>query len=178
MRNSRIVDGQTIHAKRQKSGASVRQRGHYNGRMADQTRQRDQTEAMCWQCGASASAECAYRFVLVAGSSRGLDPLGSPVERGAGLDKVRVRVPRCVNCRSRNRLSVMICFGGAAAGVIVFQQLGHEGVSGTTTWVAAVTGFVVALLGVALHRRLSGFRSLNSYPQVVTLRQTGWHYPS
>jgi hypothetical protein len=62
----------------------------------------------------------------------------------------------------------MICFGGAAVGA---------GGGWTTTWVAAVIGFVVALLGVALHRRLSGFRSLNSYPTVVTLRQAGWHYP-
>jgi hypothetical protein len=146
--------------------------------MADQTRPRDQTEAICWQCGVSASAKCAYTLVLVAGSNRGLDPLGSPVERGAWLDRVRVSVPRCANCRWRNRLSVTICFGGAATGAIVFPQVSHEGVGGTTTGVAAVIGFVVALLGVSLHRRLSGFRSLNSYPAVVTLRQAGWRYPS
>jgi hypothetical protein len=88
----------------------------------------------------------------------------------------------------------MICFGGAVAGAIVFPmlrsrlwphietptwlQVGHEGVGGTTTWIGAVAGFVVAVLGVALSRQLSHFRSLNSYPQVVTLRQVGWHYPS
>jgi hypothetical protein len=162
--------------------------------MADQTRPRDQAGATCWQCGASAGAECAYTLVLVAGSGRGLDALGSPVERGAWQDKVRVRVPRCVRCRSRNRLSVTICFVGAAVGAIVFPILqsllwphiampvwlhtDHEGVGGTTIWIGAVAGFVVALLGVALHRRLSGFRSLNSYPPVVMLRQAGWHYPS
>ena len=162
--------------------------------MADRTRSHDTTDAACWQCGASAGAECAYTLVLVAHPGRGLDALGFPVERGARLDRVSVRVPRCARCRSRNRLSVMICFGGAIAGAIVFTILqsrfwpqiekptwlsvSHEGVGGTTTWIGAVAGFVVAILGVALHRRLSGFRSLNSYPPVVMLRQAGWHYPS
>jgi hypothetical protein len=133
-------------------------------------------------------------LVLVARPGRGLDALGSSVERGAWQDKVRVPVPRCARCRSRNQLSVMICFGAAVAGAIVFPILrsqfwpqietptwlsvSHEGIGGTTTWIGAVAGFVAAILGVALHRRLSGFRSLNSYPPVVMLQQVGWHYPS
>ena len=162
--------------------------------MADRTRLRDIADATCWQCGASADAGCAYTLVLVAGQSRGLDALGHSVERDARLDKVRVPVPRCARCRLRNQLSVMICFGGAALGAIVFPVLlsrfwphietptwlseSHEGVGGTRIWIGAVLGFVVALMGVALHRRFSGFRSLNLYPTVVMLRQAGWHYPT
>jgi hypothetical protein len=148
--------------------------------MADQSRPRDKTDAICWQCAAAASAECAYTLVLVAGPGRGLDALGSLVEHGAGLDKIRVRVPCCARCRSRNRFSVMICFGGAAVGAIVFPILRSRlwPHIETLAWVGAVAGFVAALLAVALHRRLSGFRSLNSYPPVIALRQAGWHYPS
>jgi hypothetical protein len=161
--------------------------------MADTILVLDMTDTACWQCGAPADAESAYKLLLVADSRRALDALGYPVKRGGQEDRMRVPVPRCANCRFRNRLSVTIVLGSAAIGAIVAQivkslfwpqlpapawlHVGDNGVGGTVTGVGLVLGFAVAVLCVALNRRLSGLRSLGTYPPVVALRRAGWHYP-
>jgi hypothetical protein len=55
--------------------------------------------------------------------------------------------------------------------------LSHPGLGGIATGIGAVLGFMAAVLGVALHRRASGIRALNTYPPVVRLRKAGWRYP-
>jgi hypothetical protein len=142
----------------------------------------DQTGA-CWQCGAPAVAECAYSQHLFANSRRKLDPLGFSVKHGKRWDKVIVPVPRCRGCRSWTWLSWAVVGGSGVAGVILlpilqarlWPQFGAPG------WLIAVdigAAFWVSTLGVALHRRLSGRRSVNSYPPIVTLRRQGWKDPS
>jgi hypothetical protein len=44
--------------------------------------------------------------------------------------------------------------------------------------IGVVVGFVVGIAGMALHRRLSGCRSVGTYPPVVQLRREGWSYPT
>src|SRR5580692_929855 len=162
--------------------------------MADPTTWLDSSDANCWQCGALASTDCAYSLLLVADARRGLVALGHPVTRGKRQDKVRVRVPRCAGCRFRNHLSVIITAAVAFAGAIVapavqslirlyttlpaWLQDSQGGATGATYAVGAVVGFVLALVGIGLHRRLSGLRSMGIYPPVIFLMQAGWHYPT
>jgi len=162
--------------------------------MADPTTWLDRNDATCWQCGAPADAACSYALLLVADARGGLSALGYSVDRGKREDKVRVRVPRCRNCRGRNRRSAMITLGGMAVGALVapivqsrfwpqtetsaWLQVSHEGIGGTANGIGLVVGFVAAMLGIALHRRLSGLRSLGTYPPVIFLLHAGWHYPS
>jgi len=54
----------------------------------------------CWMCGAPAVSGCDAKLVMKAASSRQLDGLGYPVQRGRRLDKVRIEMPRCGSCRS------------------------------------------------------------------------------
>ncbi|SDS88366.1 hypothetical protein [Bradyrhizobium canariense] len=131
---------------------------------------------------------------MVANPQRKLDASGYPVSRGTQQDELSVPVPRCAGCRSRNRLSAAIVLGGTVSGAIILPILqslfwpqltapgwlivSHEGIGNLATGIGAVLGFAAALLGVVLHRRLSGIRSLNAYPPVVTLRQTGWRHPA
>lgn len=148
----------------------------------------------CWQCGAPASADCAFVLKLVAHPHLGLEARGFTTKRGRRQDRVNVRVPRCPNCRFRARLSVTLVLGSAVAGAIVapiLQSLlwphfaaprwiraGHRGNGGPATGIGFVIGLLLALLAVAVHRRLARIRSANSYPPVKMLRQAGWHYPS
>jgi len=149
----------------------------------------DRTE-VCWQCGAPARRASAYRLKLVAASRHGLDAPGFLVRRGDREDEVEVRVPRCVECRLHNRLSIFIIFATALAGAIIapmvqsalwpgiravaFHQPDGHGVAPA---IGIIVGFVAASLGIALHDWLAGRRTLTSYPPVVVLRQRGWHYP-
>ena len=144
----------------------------------------EQPDAYCWQCGAPANPGSAFRLKLVARSSRGLDPLGHPVDRSAGRDKLTILVPRCANCRSRSWLSIAIVILGLIAGEIAYPILRRMFLPwlDTPDWSEAsfgwggLVGSVVALLGVAIHRVRTGRRSLNSYPSVVALRKVGWSY--
>lgn len=163
--------------------------------MADPTPSIETADAACWQCGAPASAKYAYGIQLVANPRRALDAFGYPVERGRWQDMLKVRVPRCANCRYRNRLSAVIVLGSAIVGAIVapivpssywpqihmpawlFPNISHEGTGDAATGIGIVLGLAAGMLGVALHRRLSGFRSLNTCPPVVRLRRAGWYYP-
>lgn len=149
--------------------------------------------AACWQCGAPAIADCAYSLRLVANPGWRLDPLGYRVNHGKDWDEVRVRVPRCRACRSRTQLSLLIVFGSSLASAIAWPALqsrlwpqleaptwiyeSHEGGGTLMTAAGLLLGFVLSMLGIALHRRLSGRRSVASYPPVISLRQEGWHYP-
>jgi hypothetical protein len=144
----------------------------------------------CWQCGAPACAGCAYSLLLVANPRWGLTGAGHLVKRGERLDEVRVRVPRCADCRFRSGISVVKTFVSAIAGAIVIPVVGsrlwpdvdglHPGNSGLAdgmTIIGVVLGFVVAMLGIALHRRFAGLRPLTTYPPVIRLRKEGWHFP-
>jgi len=56
-------------------------------------------------------------------------------------------------------------------------QPGNSGLAGAATMIGVVLGFVAAMLGIALHGRLSGLRPLTTHPAVIRLRQAGWHFP-
>jgi hypothetical protein len=138
----------------------------------------------CWQCGAPATADCANSLRLVANPRRRLDSLGYHVDHGKDWDEVRIRVPRCRACRSRAQLSILIVFGSTLAGAIAFPALQSRfwpqaptSVGTQMTAAGLLLGFVLSMLGIALHRELSGRRSVASYPAVISLRQEGWHYP-
>ena len=161
--------------------------------IANPTRSWDPAESICWQCGAPARAECAYRLLLVADPSREVAALGYPVERGTRRDKLRIPVPRCARCQDRNRLSIVLVLGGTALGAIVVPILqalywpnarlpawvhsSHEGIGNSATGIGIVAGFVIALLAVFLHRQWLGLQPINSYPPVIRLREEGWRYP-
>jgi hypothetical protein len=148
-------------------------------------------DAPCWQCGAPARPELAYTFVLYAAPRRHLDGLGHAVLRGRSWDRVKIRVPRCVACRARNRAAVALSLGSALAGAIVGTILqatvwrdvmppagvvvGHEGIGNTGTGIGAVLGLLAPMPLIALRRRGAGLRPLNTYPPVLMLREAGWH---
>ena len=166
------------------------------GSMADQTRATDADDGACWQCGAPADANCAYALKLVAGRSLQLDAHGYPVTPGRRLDTVVVRVPRCAACRGRGQDSIVILFVCMIAGAIIapiLQSLFWPNVGppswmhilthrhapvGAVSAIGAVVGALVAISGVALHRRRLGLRALNAYPPVLALKRAGWHEPS
>lgn len=88
---------------------------------------------------------------------------------------------------------MLIVFGSTLASAIALSALqsrfwpqleaptwiyeSHEGIGTFMTASGLLLGFVLSMLGIALHRRLSGRRSVASYPPVIRLRQEGWHYP-
>jgi hypothetical protein len=85
---------------------------------------------------------------------------------------------------------VVITFVSTVAGAIVVpfvqsrfwpdidgQQTGNSGLAAAARMIGVVLGFGAALLGIALHGRLSGIRPLTTYPAVIRLRQEGWHFP-
>ena len=148
--------------------------------------------SVCWPCGGAAEPDAAYMAVLVAAKTRAPDALGFPVKTHRRWDEVRVPVPRCRTCRARNRGSIVTVFLAAALGCIVVPTawsffgprqpplwlFGGETPGHIMIGVGFVLGFVVAVLGVALRRRLSGLRSLKTYPPLVALRGQGWQWPS
>jgi hypothetical protein len=102
-------------------------------------------------------------------------------------------VPRCAECRFRSSVSLVLTFVSTLAGAVIAPfvpfrlwpgiavpaapHASGSGASGYATVIGFVLGFVVAMLGIALHRRLSGLRPLTTYPSVIRLRQEGWHFP-
>jgi hypothetical protein len=153
---------------------------------------READAATCWQCGAPARADCAYQLRLYASSGDRLDSRGLPVKRGRDQDIVTVAVPRCLACRSRNRISVTIVLAGTAVGCLLAPLLQSEfwpqfdrpqaglfqyGIGSTAVGVGLLVGFVVSLLAAAVYKRRAGMRPLDTYPPVRMLRRDGWHYP-
>ena len=151
-------------------------------------------DAVCWQCGAPARVASAYSLLLVASPRWGLSGLGHLVKRGERQDEVRIRVPRCTECRFRGLVSVAMTFVITIAGAVAAPYVQsrflpnidapaglHAGGSGSdaaATMIGVVLGFTAAMVGIALHRRLSGHRPLITYPPVIRLRRDGWHFPS
>jgi len=148
--------------------------------------------AVCWQCGGAAEPEAAYHVGLVASTSRALSPLGFPVTRQGWQDSVRVPIPRCRTCRTRNRGTAVTILIATVSGALVlpalrsaFRQadgsppwwLGCDTPDHIMTGVGMILGFLIAVLGIAVHKRRLGLRSLNSYPPVVALRRSGWQWP-
>ena len=147
----------------------------------------------CWQCGAPASAGCAYRMRLSASSGRRLDSRGYARKRSGDRDIVTVEIPRCRPCRSRARKSLMIIFAVTLVACIVAPLLQSKfwpqfdtpadaalfqyGIGNTAAGVGLAIGFVVSLLGTALYMRHLRIRSLDTYPAVRMLRREGWRFP-
>jgi len=148
----------------------------------------EQPDVPCWQCGAPARAACTRYLKLTAAAKRRLEAFGYEVKRGRRFDVLRVPVPRCAACQARNRLTIAIALCSLPIGAMALPllwprtfspawlQAGHEGPLGNLAALGAVAGFAIAVAGIALHRRLSGLRSLNDYPAIVTVRQAGWSY--
>ena len=136
----------------------------------------------CWQCGAPARDECAYRFKLFAYPGSGADSLGYPVTPGRGMDSVVVRVPRCDACRGRGDDGIVLLFVGMIAGAIAAPMMralwfANIASGGTASVIGLVVGALLAICGVAWRRRSLGLRALNAYPPVLALRQAGWSPP-
>jgi len=148
----------------------------------------------CWMCGALAAFGCDAKLVMTALSSRQLDGLGYPVQRGRRQDKVRIEMPRCASCRSWVSgwiavLAIVTVMAGIAGTLIqsfVFPaaaapswlKVHHHGIGNVGTGIGLVFGFIAALLGMAWERKRSGRQSANTYPPVVSLRQLGWSFIS
>jgi hypothetical protein len=150
----------------------------------------DNPDAVCWQCGALALPECAYALKLVAWPRLGLPALGHPVKRGDQQDEVTVHVPRCTRCRVRSRIGIAIMLAvmaisailGAMVNAIFWptktpQPSGADSVGNLGAGLGLVLGFVAAALTIAAERRAAGRRPVTTYPPVLILRETGWHYP-
>ena len=116
------------------------------------------------------------------------------MKRGEWQDEVRIRVPRCSECRVRSRVAVAMTFVSAIVGAIVTPfvwsrfwpdvdalsglHTGGSGLRGAAPGIGLVLGFVVGLLGMALQGRILGLQPLTTYPYVIRLRQQGWHFPA
>ena len=154
----------------------------------------DGNAGACWQCGAPAREDCAYPLKLVARPGSHFDALGYPVTSGRGMDTVIVRVPRCAACRGRGQDGIVLLFVGMIVGAILgpifkwmfaayipsfswVHVLSHRNAASSASAIGVAIGAVVAIVGVAWRRRSLGFRSLNSYPPVIALKQAGWHFP-
>jgi hypothetical protein len=136
---------------------------------------REETDGICWQCGAPADPGCVYRQNLVS-RAKYSDGLGYPVKRNAwGKDVVKVSIPRCEACQLRNYLSGFLIFSGIFIGACVggFQFPSR----GITTIIGAVVGCVPGALLVLYYRRIAGFRSIEDYPPLKRLREAGWEEP-
>lgn len=152
------------------------------------------TTRRCWMCGAPAASGCSAKLVMKAASSRQLDGLGYPVQRGRRQDKVRIEMPRCASCRSwvSGWIAVLaiVAVVAAIAGTLVqsfvfpaavapaWLKVHHHGIGNVGTGIGLVLGFIAALLGMAWERKRSGRQSANTYPPVVSLRQLGWSFLS
>jgi hypothetical protein len=152
------------------------------------------TSRRCWMCGAPAVSGCDAKLVMKAASSRHLDGLCYPVQRGRAQDKVRIEMPRCGDCRSWVSgwiavLAIVTVVAGIAGTLIqsfVFPEAAapswlkvhYHGIGNVGTVIGIVLGFVAALLGMAWERKRSGRQSANTYPPVVSLRQLGWSFIS
>jgi amino acid transporter len=152
------------------------------------------TARRCWMCGAPAVSGCDAKLVLKAASSRQLDGLGYPVQRGRRLDKVRIEMPRCGSCRSWVSgwiavLAVVVVMAGIAGTLVqsfvfpaavapAWLKVHHHGIGNVGTGIGLILGFIVALLGMAWERKRSGRQSANTYPPVVSLRRLGWSFLS
>ena len=152
------------------------------------------TTRRCWMCGAPAASGCGAKLVMKAASSRQLDGLGYPVQRGRRQDKVRIEMPRCASCRSwvSGWIAVLaiVAVVAAIAGTLVqsfvfpaavapaWLKVHHHGIGNVGTGIGLVLGFIAALLGMAWERKRSGRQSANTYPPVVSLRQLGWSFLS
>lgn len=140
-------------------------------------------------CGALADPGCQAKLVMTAASSRHLDGLGYPVQRGRTQDKVRIEMPRCGSCRSWVGVWIAV-LAIAIAGTIIqsfafpevaapaWLKIYHHGIGNVGTGIGLVLGFVAALSGMAWERKRSGRQSANTYPPIVSLRQLSWSFIS
>ena len=96
-----------------------------------------------------------------AASSRHLDGLGYPVQRGRTQDKVRIEMPRCGSCRSWVGVWIavlaIVTLAAAIAGTIIqsfafpevaapaWLKIYHHGIGNVGTGIGLVLGFVAAL---------------------------------
>src|ERR1700744_1593138 len=143
---------------------------------------------VCWQCGAPAREECAYRYKLASRRGRHFETLGYPVEPGSQNDTVVVPVPRGAACRGRAQDGIVLLFVGMIGGAILapiihwmlsayipsfswVHVLSHPNAFSPVSAIGVAIGAVVAIVGAAWRRRSLGFRSLNSYPPIVALKQ-------
>ena len=132
----------------------------------------EEKDGTCWQCGAPADPRCVYTKNLV-NSTPYADGLGNPVERSArwGTSFVKVSVPRCEACRLRSWLSGFLTIGGFFVGGYV------AGLQGIPMIIGALVGCIPGFLLASYYRRIIGFRSLEDYPPLRRLRESGWEDP-
>jgi hypothetical protein len=101
----------------------------------------------------------------------------------AALPRLPVADPTLAVDRFRQHAGERNHFAGAAIPLLAAARIANLGIRkspGIGTLMTApgfLLGFVFSILGIALHRRLSGRQSVASYPPVIRLRQEGWHYP-
>jgi hypothetical protein len=125
----------------------------------------EETDGTCWQCGAPADPRCVYTQNLV-NRAQDADGLGKPVERSArGKSFIAVSIPRCQACQLRNWLSGSLTASGFVVGAYVAGLIG------------VVVGCIPGVLLALYYRRIIGFRSLEDYPPLRRLRESGWEDP-
>ena len=117
---------------------------------------------------------------MKAASSRQLDGLGYPVQRGRRQDKVRIEMPvlAIVAVVAAIAGTLIQSFVFPAAAAPSWLKIHHDGIGNVGTGIGLVLGFIAALLGMEWERRRSGRQSANTYPPVVSLRQLGWSFLS
>jgi hypothetical protein len=137
----------------------------------------------CWMCRRPADSECTAKLVMNARADRCLDALGYPVQRGSQLDRVFLEMPRCRSCRDWttdwvSALAAAAIAGGIAGAIAqAFASptlLSRVGFGNGGAAIGFIVGFVCTLVAMAWARKLTGRRSANSYPPVVSLHQLGW----
>jgi hypothetical protein len=134
------------------------------------------TGGTCWQCGAPADPTCVCTQSLV-NHAKYADGQGYPITTSAwGNHFVKVPIPRCEACRRRNYLSGFLTASGvsigACVGMIQFPS------RGLTTIIGAVVGCVPGVLLALYYRRIRGLRSIEDYPPLKRLRESGWDEPA
>ena len=137
----------------------------------------------CWMCRRPADPECVAKLVMNAPADRCLDGLGYPVQPGSQLDRVFLEMPRCHSCRdwTSDWIAALVAatIAGGITGAIAQafaspSLLGRVGFGNGGAAFSFMFGFLCALVAMAWARKLSGRRSTNTYPPVVSLQRLGW----
>lgn len=131
----------------------------------------DANENVCWTCGAPADPGCAQYVRLTAPARDHKDGQGYPVSRHKYGDTVVVHIPRCKDCRNRERLALVLFLVITLVYLVAFGVLASLNVIGGAAVVVIVGG--AASFSVLYADGVSR-RPYIHYPPLQRLYQAGW----
>lgn len=131
----------------------------------------DADENACWQCGKPANPGCAVTMDFTARADAHLDTCGYRVTRRGRMEHLKVRIPRCKDCESRDTgcgCSLFVCL---ASGSFLAAWLLSSAVMIVVAW--CVLGYL-SMVTRRWYERSMGRRLPTDYPPLRRLREAGW----